>query len=58
MTVFYGARDLLETTGAITRTKRRRWHWRRAWSLYGPVLLMAAGFGLYLGALLACEFGP
>ena len=58
MTVFDGARnmDVLLTTGAVTQPRRRS-AWRPAWRLYGPFLLMALAAGLYLGTLLAAEFG-
>lgn len=53
MTMFYGARDLLDITGAVTPAKRRRHDWRGAWSLYGPFLPIAAGLGMLSGCALA-----
>lgn len=55
MTIFAGAADLLEITGATTRCRRRRWG--RAWSLWGPLLLIAAGLGMLAGAAIVAMGG-
>ena len=49
--MFDGARDmdLLAATGAVTPTRSRH-RWRRAWSLWGPLLPIALAAGLVAGA--------
>lgn len=52
MTIFYGGRDLLDITGAVTPGKRRKHDWRGVWSLYGPLLPLAVALGMLTGTAL------